>query len=155
NEAGGINGRKARLVVEDNGSQPQLAVRAVDKLIRSDEVFAIVNPFGSGTNAAVVKRAVDAGVIYFSPWGASAVLQKIAGNSPLPVTDNAHQETHTKSRTRWAVRPSKAQKGWFHLPGRPLGELKPIGRNPALRARNMKLAAEAAYKVGDIDFSSQ
>ena len=42
NEAGGINGRKLRIVVEDNGSQPQLAVRAVDKLIRSDDVFAIV-----------------------------------------------------------------------------------------------------------------
>jgi len=68
NEAGGINGRKVRLIVEDNGSQPQLAVRAVDKLIRSDDVFAIVNSFGSGTNAAVVKRAVDAGVLYFSPW---------------------------------------------------------------------------------------
>jgi len=81
NEAGGINGRKVRLIVEDNGSQPQLAVRAVDKLIRSDDVFAIVNAFGSGTNAAVVKRAVDAGVLYFSPWGAAAVLQKIAGNS--------------------------------------------------------------------------
>lgn len=44
NEAGGIGGRKLRMVVEDNGSQPQLAVRAVDKLIRSDDVFAIVNP---------------------------------------------------------------------------------------------------------------
>ncbi len=48
NEAGGINGRKIRLIVEDNGSQPQLAVRATDKLIRSDGVFAIVNAFGSG-----------------------------------------------------------------------------------------------------------
>src|SRR5215510_13122419 len=86
NDAGGINGRKVRLIVEDNGSQPQLAVRAVDKLIRSDDVFAIVNPFGSGTNAAVVKRAVDAGVIYFSPWGAAAVLHKISGNSPLLFT---------------------------------------------------------------------
>ena len=59
-----------RLVVEDNGSQPQMAVRAIDKLLLKDEVFAVVNPFGSGTNATVVKRAVDAGAIYFAPWGA-------------------------------------------------------------------------------------
>jgi len=32
NDAGGVNGRKFRLVVEDNGSQPQMAVRAMDKL---------------------------------------------------------------------------------------------------------------------------
>eukprot|EP01036_Dinobryon_divergens_P003831 gene3831-5061_t len=29
NAAGGVNGRKFKLVIEDNGSQPQLAVRAV------------------------------------------------------------------------------------------------------------------------------
>mgnify|MGYP003951452807 CR=1 FL=1 len=75
NEAGGVNGRKFRLVVEDNAGQPQMAVRVVDKLIRQDDVFAILNPFGSGANAAVVKRSVDAGVIYFAPWAASAVIQ--------------------------------------------------------------------------------
>ena len=55
NEKGGIHGRKFKFVVEDNASQPQVAVRATEKLINSDEVFAIINPFGSGTNAAAVK----------------------------------------------------------------------------------------------------
>ena len=36
NDAGGVNGRKFRIVVEDNGSQPQMAVRAIDKLLRND-----------------------------------------------------------------------------------------------------------------------
>jgi ABC-type branched-subunit amino acid transport system substrate-binding protein len=84
NEAGGIHGRRIRFIVEDNASQPQQAVRAVDKLIRKDEVFAMVNTFGSGTNAAVVKRAVDEGVIYFAPWAASAVLQQIGLLAALP-----------------------------------------------------------------------
>ncbi len=67
NEAGGINGRKLKLIVEDNALQPAQAVRAVQKLTRKDEVFAIVNPFGSGTNAAAVKGAVEAGTVYFAP----------------------------------------------------------------------------------------
>jgi ABC-type branched-subunit amino acid transport system substrate-binding protein len=155
NGAGGINGRKVRLIVEDNGSQPQLAVRAVDKLMRSDDVFAIVNAFGSGTNAAVVKRAVDAGVLYFSPWGAAAVLQKIAGNSPLLFTTIANYDTTAKAGLGWMIDDSKAKKvGYIYQDG-PLGELTRVGVNAALEARNMKLAAEAAYKVGDIDFSSQ
>jgi branched-chain amino acid transport system substrate-binding protein len=155
NGAGGINGRKVRLIVEDNGSQPQLAVRAVDKLIRSDDVFAIVNAFGSGTNAAVVKRAVDAGVLYFSPWGAAAVLQKIAGNSPLLFTTIANYDTTAKAGLGWMIDDSKAKKvGYIYQDG-PLGELTRVGVNAALEARSMKLAAEAAYKVGDIDFSSQ
>jgi len=155
NEAGGVNGRKIRLIVEDNGSQPQLAVRAVDKLIRSDDVFAIVNAFGSGTNAAVVKRAVDAGVLYFSPWGAAAVLQKIAGNSPLLFTTIANYDTTAKAGLGWMIDDSKAQRvGYIYQEG-PLGELTRVGVNAALEARKMKLAAEAGYKVGDIDFSSQ
>jgi len=40
NEAGGVNGRKLRLVVEDNAYQPGTAVRAVQKLTREDRVFA-------------------------------------------------------------------------------------------------------------------
>ncbi|MEO7404245.1 MAG: ABC transporter substrate-binding protein, partial [Burkholderiales bacterium] len=34
NEAGGVNGRKLRLIVEDNASQPAQGVRAVQKLVR-------------------------------------------------------------------------------------------------------------------------
>ena len=86
NAAGGVHGRKIKLIVEDNGSQPQLAVRAVQKLIKSDSVFAIVNPFGSGPNAATVKLANDAGVMVFAPWGASGIIQKVSGNSPLLFT---------------------------------------------------------------------
>ena len=73
NDAGGVNGRKFRLIVEDNGLQPAQAVRAVQKLTRKDEVFAIINSFGSGPNAAAVKTAVEAGTVYFAPWGASAI----------------------------------------------------------------------------------
>ena len=86
NEAGGVNGRKFRLIIEDNGSQPQMAVRAMDKLIRKDEIFAVVSPFGSGANAAVIKRAVDDGVVYFAPWGASNIFRKVSGDSRLLFT---------------------------------------------------------------------
>ena len=77
NAAGGVNGRKIKLITEDNASQPQQAVRAVQKLIKSDDVFAIVNSFGSGPNAATVKMATDAGVVVFGPWAASGIIQKI------------------------------------------------------------------------------
>ena len=81
NEAGGVNGRKLRIVVEDNGSQPQLAVRAVEKLMRSENVFAFLQPFGSGPNSAVVKRVTDAKIVYFAPWGSSDAIRAAANNS--------------------------------------------------------------------------
>jgi branched-chain amino acid transport system substrate-binding protein len=155
NEAGGVNGRKIRLIVEDNGSQPQMAVRAVEKLIKSDHVFALVNSFGSGTNAAVVKRATSEGAIYFAPWGASAILHNIAGDTPLLFTTIPNYDTAMTVALDWMIDQYKPNKiGFIHQEG-PLGELVRAGIKKALDKHGMSLAAEAGYKVGDIDFSSQ
>ena len=155
NEKGGVHGRKFKFVVEDNASQPQVAVRATEKLINSDEVFAIINPFGSGTNAAAVKRATDAGVIYFSPWGASAVLQKISGNSPLLFTTIANYDTTTAAGLKWMIDEYKPQKVGFIFQEGPFGDLLGAGVKSAMEEKKMTLAATAGYKAGDIDFSSQ
>jgi ABC-type branched-subunit amino acid transport system substrate-binding protein len=155
NAAGGINGRKFKLVVEDNGSQPQLAVRAVQKLIKSDDVFAIINPFGSGTNAATVKAATDAGVVVFAPWAASSIIQKISGNSPLLFTTVQNYDSTTATGLSWAIKNWNAKKiGVIYQEG-PFGDLVRAGMNTALKQANLAVAAEAAWKAGDIDFSSQ
>jgi branched-chain amino acid transport system substrate-binding protein len=155
NEAGGINGRKIRLVVEDNASQPQMAVRVTEKLLRSDDVFAIINPFGSGTNAAAVKKSVDAGVLYFSPWAASSVIQKISGNSPLLFTTTPNYDVLTHKGVDWMIKKYGAKKvGYIYQEG-PLGDLMAVGVKEAMKDNKLTLVAEAAYKVGDIDFSSQ
>ena len=153
--AKGIHGRKIKLVTEDNGSQPQMAVRAVQKMVRSDKVFAIVNPFGSGTNAATVKMATEAGVIVFAPWAASAVIQKVSGNSPLLFTTVQNYDSTTATGLGWAIKNWDVKRvGVIYQEG-PLGELMRAGINSAMKQANLTLAAEAAYKVGDIDFSSQ
>jgi branched-chain amino acid transport system substrate-binding protein len=155
NEAGGIHGRKIRLVVEDNASQPQLAVRATDKLLRSDDVFAFVNPFGSGANAAAVKKSVDAGALYFAPWAASAVIQKISGNSPLLFTTVPDYNVAMHKGVDWMIKKQGAKKVGFIYQEGPLGDLMGAGVKSAMKENNLTLVAEAAYKVGDIDFSSQ
>lgn len=155
NDAGGVHGRKFRMVVEDNGSQPQMAVRAIDKLLRKDEVFAIVNPFGSGPNAAVVKRAVDEGVIYFAPWGASSIIRKTAADSQNLFTVTPNYDTIMNTGVTWMIDQFKAKKvGYIYQEG-PLGALMGEGVKRALTAKGMTYAAEAGYKAGDIDFSSQ
>jgi len=155
NEAGGINGRKIRLVVEDNAGQPQMAVRAMDKLNRSDEVFAVLNPFGSGANAAAVKKAVDAGVLYFAPWAASAIIQKISGNSPLLFTTTPNYDVVMHKGVDWMIKKYGSKKVGFIYQEGPLGDLMAGGVKAAMKDNKLTLVAEAAYKVGDIDFSSQ
>ncbi len=155
NAAGGVHGRKIKLLVEDNGSQPQMAVRAVQKLVKSDNVFALLNSFGSGPNAATVKAATDAGVLVFAPWAASGIIQKVSGNSPLLFTTVQNYDTTTNNGVSWAVKNWKAQKVGFIYQEGPLGDLVKAGLVESLKNSSATLAAEASTKAGDIDFSSQ
>lgn len=155
NDAGGLHGRKIRLVIEDNASQPPQAVRAVDKLIRKDEVFAMLCPFGSGPCVATAKKTVDAGVLMFAPYAASALVRQAAGTSPLLFTTNLHYDTTTAAGLRWAIANLGSKRVGFIYQEGPFGELVGKGVKSELSARGMSLAAEASYKVGDLDLSSQ
>jgi len=91
----------------------------------------------------------------FAPWGASAIIQKVSGNSPLMFTTVPNYDTTTATGLGWAIRTWKPQRvGVIYQEG-PFGDLIRAGVGSAMKAANMTVAAEAAYKVGDIDFSSQ
>jgi branched-chain amino acid transport system substrate-binding protein len=62
NEAGGINGRKLKLIIEDQGYQVPKAVQACNKLINRDKVFAFIAAIGTPMNNACFKDQLAAGV---------------------------------------------------------------------------------------------
>ena len=71
NEAGGIQGRKIRLVVEDTQYQVPRAVQAGAKLINRDRIFAMVAGLGTPMNNALFKDQFDAGVPNLFPLSAA------------------------------------------------------------------------------------
>ena len=71
NEAGGIHGRKIRLIVEDTQYQVPRAVQAATKLINRDHIFAMVAALGTPMNNAVFKEQFDAGVPSLFPFSAA------------------------------------------------------------------------------------
>jgi ABC-type branched-subunit amino acid transport system substrate-binding protein len=154
NEAGGVHGRKIRLVVEDNTGQPQAAVRAAQKLLRRDEVFAMVNTFGTATNAAVSKMTTDAGVLVFAPWADAGTMRSSSGNSPLMFTTTQDYDTTTSFAVSWAIRNWNVKKiGVIYVEG-PMGEKTRHGVKAGL-VGDAQVVAEAGFKPGDLDFSSQ
>ena len=54
NEAGGIHGRKLRLVVYDDGGSPQEALAAVRRLVDQDKVFMLMAGSTSGATLPVI-----------------------------------------------------------------------------------------------------
>jgi len=71
NEAGGIDGRKLKVIVEDQGYQVPKAVQACNKLINRDKVFAFVAPLGTPMNNACFKDQFAAGVPNLFPLTAA------------------------------------------------------------------------------------
>src|SRR5689334_7645091 len=71
NEAGGINGRKLKVIVEDQAYQVPKAVQACNKLINRDKVFAFVAPLGTPMNNACFKDQFAAGVPNLFPLSAA------------------------------------------------------------------------------------
>jgi branched-chain amino acid transport system substrate-binding protein len=71
NAEGGVNGRKIKLIVEDQGYQVPKAVQACNKLINRDKVFAFVAPLGTPMNNACFKDQFAAGVPNLFPLSAA------------------------------------------------------------------------------------
>ena len=44
NAAGGINGRKIKMILEDNGYDPKKAVLTSQKMVERDKIFAMIGP---------------------------------------------------------------------------------------------------------------
>ncbi|MXW54714.1 MAG: ABC transporter substrate-binding protein [Gammaproteobacteria bacterium] len=62
NEKGGVHGREIRFVVEDTRYEVPNTIRAVDKLINLDKIFAMYLALGTPNNLAVMDDLFDAGI---------------------------------------------------------------------------------------------
>ncbi|MGA8516514.1 MAG: ABC transporter substrate-binding protein, partial [Burkholderiaceae bacterium] len=54
NEQGGINGRKLRLIVEDDAYDPKKSVLAAQKLVNQDKIFLMAGHIGTAQNLAAM-----------------------------------------------------------------------------------------------------
>jgi branched-chain amino acid transport system substrate-binding protein len=67
NEQGGINGRKLKLLIEDDAYDPRKAVLVTQKLVNQDKVFAVVGHTGTAHNNASMPIQFEKNVINFLP----------------------------------------------------------------------------------------
>jgi branched-chain amino acid transport system substrate-binding protein len=78
NDAGGVNGKKLVLHIEDDQGDNTQAVNSVNKLIKKDKVCAIIGPSTSGTSMAVVPIAQEAQIPLISCAGAAVIVEPVA-----------------------------------------------------------------------------
>lgn len=153
NAAGGIHGRKLRLIVEDSGFDPKKAVLATQKMLTQDKVFAMVATLGSATTQASMPSVLERGVpLLFSGTPADftyAPFHKLKFGLSSPYGEQV------RAQVRWAVEKLGKKKFGILYQDDETGQNVLRATEEQLKVHGLALVERASYKRGAIDFSSQ
>jgi branched-chain amino acid transport system substrate-binding protein len=153
NAAGGINGRKLKLVVEDSGYDPKKGVLAAQKLLNQDKIFAMVATMGSPVSLATLPLVIDKGVAHLFPitahTGNFEPLHKLKFSSSNPYPNT----TRTGLSLMMKMKPYKRVAIIYQDDEYGLDVLR--GAEATLKDAGMTLVEKTSYKRGATDFSSQ
>jgi branched-chain amino acid transport system substrate-binding protein len=78
NAAGGVRGKKVKLIVKDTGASPEKAVSFARQLMEEEQVFAIIGPSTSGESMAVKNLAEQGKTILLSCAAAEVIVNPVA-----------------------------------------------------------------------------
>src|SRR5437870_4135478 len=158
NAAGGINGRKLKLILEDNGYDPKKAVLASQKMIERDKVFAMVGPMGSPTVLAAQDILFDAGVLQLFPLTAAEFTyrfdpakpqERLKFNNLLPYVES------TRAALKFMMENKAFKKPCLMHQDDEYGKSVLDGFSQQLEAMKVQPASITSYKRGASDFSAQ
>jgi len=158
NAAGGINGRKLKLILEDNGYDPKKAVLATQKMIERDKVFAMIGGMGSAPTLAAQDILFDAGVLQLFPLTAAEFTYKFDPAKPQERLKFNNLLPYVES-TRAALKYMMDWKGFkkpcvMHQDDE-YGKNVLDGFTQQLEALKVQPASITSYKRGASDFSAQ
>src|SRR3981189_728067 len=158
NAAGGIHGRKIKMILEDSGCDPKRAVRASQKMIERDKVFAMVGPMGSPTVLAAQDVLFDAGVLQLFPLTAAEFTfkfdpakrqERLKFNNILPYVES------TRAAVKYMIEAKNFKKPCLMHQDDEYGKNVLDGFTPQLDAMKLTPASITCYKRGASDFNAQ
>ena len=93
NAAGGINGRKLKLVSRDDGYEPEKSAAAVKALIEEDKVFALIGSVGTPTTLAALPAINAAAIPLIGPFTGAQALREPLNRNVFHVRASYFDET--------------------------------------------------------------
>ena len=76
NDAGGIAGRKLRIIAADDGNEPTRTLQAVRQLYEKDQIFGLIGSIGTATAAAAVPFALERRMLFFGAYTGGNVVRR-------------------------------------------------------------------------------
>jgi ABC-type branched-subunit amino acid transport system substrate-binding protein len=157
NAAGGVHGRKLKLILEDSGYDPKKAVLATQKMIEKDKMFVNLGSMGSPTVLAAQDATLDAGILQLFPLTAAEFTfrfdpakpqERLKFNNLLPYIES------TRAATKYMIETKGSKKPCVFYQDDEYGKSVLDGFNAQLAAMKMTAASVTSYKRGTSDFSA-
>ena len=153
NEQGGVNGRKLKLLVEDDGYDPKKAVLAAQKLVNQDKIFIMAGHLGTAQNLASMPVQFEKNVINFFPITAAREMYEPFDR--LKYSFAATYYDQMREGIPLLVKEKNAKKVCAIYQDDDFGLEVLRGAEAGLKAANMTLVEKTSFKRGATDFSSQ
>jgi ABC-type branched-subunit amino acid transport system substrate-binding protein len=158
NAAGGVHGRKIKLIIEDSGYDPKRAVLASQKMVERDKIFAMVGPMGSPTVLAAQDILFDAGVLQLFPLSSAEFTfkfdpakpqERLKFNNLLPYVES------TRAAVKFMIEAKNFKKPCTMYQDDEYGKNVLDGFTQQITAMKLTAASMTSFKRGASDFSAQ
>ena len=153
NAAGGVHGRRIRLVVEDAGYDPKRGVLAARKLVQRDNAFAFIANMGTPVVMATMPIVLDAGRLHLFPFSPHRATYEPL--HPLKFQNFAPYQDYMEAATRHMVREHEYERTCLLYQDDDYGLEVMKGVEKALAGLERELIERTSYKRGATDLSSQ
>ena len=153
NAAGGINGRKIRLIVEDHGYDPKKAVLATQKLVQKDKIFAMIGLIGTAPALAAMPILFDKNILNLFPITAAREMYEPLHRLKYSIAATYYEQVRASIKHMVKTKGYKKVCTLYQDDDFGLEVLR--GAEAGLKEVNMTLTERTTYKRGATDFSSQ
>jgi ABC-type branched-subunit amino acid transport system substrate-binding protein len=152
NKAGGVNGRKIRVVSYDDGYEPKNTVAHTRKLVHEDKVFALFGYVGTPTSTAIMPILAEAKIPFWGPFTGAEFLRNPVNKYIFNIRSSYFDEAETQ--VQYLTEKRGIKKIGVFSQNDAYGLAVKGGILKALRKRNLELAGEATYERNTEDVSA-
>lgn len=152
NRAGGIHGRKIRVISYDDGYEPRNTVKNTQRLIATDRVFALFGYVGTPTSKAILPLINREKIIYFGPFTGAEFLRNPVNKYVFNVRSSYFDEA--EAQIEYLTSELKVSEVGLFIQDDAYGLAVKGGIIRALRKRGLQLAGEGRYLRNTADIST-
>jgi len=152
NKAGGVHGRKIRVVSYDDGYEPKNTVAQTRKLVNDDKVFALFGYVGTPTSTAIMPIIAESKIPFWGPFTGAEFLRSPVNKYIFNVRSSYFDEA--EAQVKYLTETRRVGRIGIFYQNDAYGLAVKGGLVKALRKRNLDIAGEGTYERNTEDVTA-